>query len=293
MDRLVNNVSAKTLELYENAWKFFGPELSRVKLDLKNKEGAERQRAERVLLDAMKVARAKAKLQERAITPISINIYGRVMCTFLNFLKGEGIVVNHFTLEPIEEETGQRREFFRDDEITKIQNFRPKSFNQTRAWTIAMCMLDTGVRIHEALKIEPKHVDMTSEVIQILGKGKKQRVVPMSSMFRLLIYRYTQRTAPGLPYVFGTHKGTQTSQRNALRDIGVVERKAAVRELSWHSYRHTFATGFLRRGGDIYKLQRILGHEDLKTTTVYLHMISEYFTEGHDKVSSLAPIIKK
>ena len=55
-------------------------------------------------------------------------------------------------------------------------------------------------------------------------------------------------------------------QSNSLRDIGVVERKAKVRELSWHSFRHTFATGSLRRKGDIYKLQRTLGHSDLKTT---------------------------
>jgi hypothetical protein len=86
MDRLVDNVSVhKTLELYENAWKFFGPELAKVKLitsDRKGKPlaGDARQRSERVILDAMKVARAKAKLTGKAITATSINIYGRVMC---------------------------------------------------------------------------------------------------------------------------------------------------------------------------------------------------------------------
>jgi integrase/recombinase XerD len=290
MDRLVNNVSAKTLELYENSWKFFGLDLDTVRLDLKNKKGDDLMRAERVVLDSLKLARAKAKLQERAITPISINIYGRVMNTFLHFLHKEGIFTNRFVLEPLQEETGDRREFFRDDEILKLQNYRPKSFNQTRAWTIAMCMLDTGIRIDEALTLVLDDIDMHSEVITILGKGNKKRVVPMSTMFRQLLFRYTQKTAPGFTYVFGTSKGTKTGQRNALRDIGVVERKAGIRELSWHSFRHTFATGFLRRGGDIYKLQRILGHADLKTTTVYLHMVKEYFTTGHDQVTSLAPL---
>ncbi len=279
MDRLVNNVSAKTLELYENSWKFFGPDLDTVRLDLKNKKGDDLMKAERVVLDTMKLARAKAKLQERAITPISINIYGRVMNTFLRFLQTEGIFTNRFVLEPLQEETGDRRGS--SSVMTKSsssRDYRPKSFNQSRAWTIAMCMLDTGVRVDEALSLVLDDVDMHSEVITILGKGNKKRVVPMSSMFRVLLFRYTQKTAPGFTYVFGTSKGTQTSQRNALRDIGVVERKAGIRELSWHSYRHTFATGFLRRGGDIYKLQRILGHADLKTTSVYLHMVKEYFT---------------
>jgi integrase/recombinase XerD len=293
MDRLVNNVSAKTLELYENSWKFFGPELDKIRLDTQNKKGEARQRAERVLVDAMKVARAKARLEDRPITTISINIYGRVQNTFLNYLKAEGIIVNQFKLEPLEEETGQRRKFFTDAEITALQNFRPKTFNQTRAWTTAMCMLDTGIRIDESLSISPDEVDMHSEVINILGKGKKHRVVPMSSVFRLILYRYIKKTAPNFQYIFGTHNGTKMIQRNALRDVGVVLRKAKVRVLSWHSFRHTFATGFLRRGGDIYKLQRILGHADLKTTAVYLHMVSDFFTEGHDSLSSLTPIRKR
>ena len=162
----------------------------------------------------------------------------------LHFLQTEGIFTNRFVLEPLHEETGDRREFFRDDEILRLQNYRPKSFNQTRAWTIAMCMLDTGVRIDEVTLVLDD-VDMHSEVITILGKGNKRRVVPMSTMFRQLLFRYTQKTAPGFTYVFGTSRGTKTSQRNALRDIGVVERKAGIRELSWHSFRHTFATGFL------------------------------------------------
>jgi integrase/recombinase XerD len=293
--KLIDNVSPKTLELYENAWKFFGPELDKVKLvttDTKGKrlKGDELMRSERVVLDAMKVARVKAVMSKRKISPLSINIYGRVMQTFLNWLKSEGILTNSFVLPPLETETGDRRECFREDEVTKFHKYKPTSFNQIRAWTIAECMLDTGVRVDEALNITPDDVDFHSEVIRIIGKGKKHRVVPMSTMFRQILYRYMNKTAPGQPYVFGTLVGSKLSQRNALRDIGVVERKAGVRELSWHSYRHTFATGFLRRGGNIAKLQRILGHADLKTTNVYLHMLTDYFTVGHDAVSSLAPV---
>ena len=58
-------------------------------------------RTERVVLDTLRLARAKAKLLERAITPISINLYGRVMKTFLRFLQTEGIVTNRFVLEPM------------------------------------------------------------------------------------------------------------------------------------------------------------------------------------------------
>ena len=98
--------------------------------------------------------------------------------------------------------------------------------------------------------------------------------------------------APDFVYVFGTHTGKQMIQENASRDLRVVKRKCGVRPLSFHSFRHTFATGFLRRGGNIYKLQQIMGHADLKTTAVYLHLAAEYVTEGHDAFTSLTPIRK-
>ena len=135
MDRLVKNVSFKTLERYENSWKFFGPDLDKVRFGLNGKKGDDLMKAEAVVLDTLKLTRAKAKLQERAITPISINIYGRVMNTFLRFLHTERTFTNRFVLEPLREETGDRRKFFRDDEITKLQNYRPKSFNLKKAVT--------------------------------------------------------------------------------------------------------------------------------------------------------------
>ena len=110
-------------------------------------------------------------------------------------------------------------------------------------------------------------------------------------MFRPILYRYMTRTQPEeSAFVFGTTKGTKMSQRNALRDIRVVERAAGVRCLSWHCYRHTMATGYLRRGGNIYKLQRILRHADIRTTEKYLHLATDFITEGHEAFSSLAPI---
>ena len=162
----------------------------------------------------MKIARAKAKLKHRKITATSINIYGRVMCTFLNFLKTEGIFENVFKLEPIEEASGLKREWFRDDEVIALQNYRPKTFNQTRAWTIAMFMLDSGVRIDEALDMMPGDIDMYSEVIRVRGKGDKTRQVPMSSMFRQILYRYMHKTAPDYPYVFGTRRRVSTTLRH-------------------------------------------------------------------------------
>ncbi|MGA2135695.1 MAG: tyrosine-type recombinase/integrase [Bryobacteraceae bacterium] len=287
MDRLVKNVSPKTLNIYESAWAFFGPVLDRMLVpDDRKLNGRE-------LLSHSKVAIAQAKMQGRKISPVSINIYIRVLNTFFNYLQDEGRSSEKTKLAYQEQPTGDRREFFRDDEVLKFQQFRPKTFNQKRAWCIGMCMLDSGVRIDEALSLMPSDVDFGSELLKILGKGNKTRFVPISKIFRAILYRHMLTVAPDFAYVFGTHTGTKMIQENASRDLRVVEKKCGIRPLSFHSFRHTFATGYLRRGGDIYKLQQIMGHADLKTTTVYLHLAAEYVTEGHDAVSSLTPIRRR
>jgi integrase/recombinase XerD len=234
-----------------------------------------------------------ARKADKPIAPTSINIYGRVMNSFLNWMHAEEILKFKWKLTPIKEQTGQRRKVFNDQDVEAFIKYRPTSFNQTRAHTLGLCMLDNGVRIDEALSITPEDVDFTSDHIKIVGKGNKVRYVPISNSFRTILYKYITRIKPkGCKYVFGTHVGTKMSQRNALRDIRVVEGKAGIQSLSWHSYRHSFATGFINRGGDVYKLQRILGHSDIRTTEKYLHLSTQFITKGHDNFSSLTPIRK-
>ena len=123
------------------------------------------------------------------------------------------------------------------------------------------------------------------------GKGKKARFVEMTPPLKPILFRYVDKTMPATArFVFGCVSGTQMSQRNALRHIAVVLKKAKVRRLSWHCFRHTFATGYLVRGGRIEKLQQILGHSRIETTQIYLHMAAAYYTQDNADFSSLTPM---
>ena len=135
MDRLVKNVSKKTLELYETAWKFFGPSLEAIQPQSKQRLG---EREERALLTGCKLAIAKAKMLSREISPVSINIYVRVMNTFFNHLYEERILQNKIKLPLVEQPTGDRREIFTDAEIETFKAFKPKTFNQKRAHSIGL-----------------------------------------------------------------------------------------------------------------------------------------------------------
>ncbi len=313
-DKMIQRVAKKTLEVYDNAWKFFGPGMESVDLSMKmalrdeeefptNLEPGAQATAKRLLkeeekqiVDAIKKTIHDRQLGKRPVSPVTVNVYLRVVNTFLRWLKLEDEYLDFdWRVKSLEVPTGERRQMFTDDEISALIKFRPKSFNQTRAWSIAMVMLDTGIRIDEALSLEERNVNFDSDFIFVEdGKGEKSRHVPISDMLRPILYRYINRVKPkdGV-LIFGTHKGTKMSQRNALRDVRVVERAAGVRCLSWHCYRHTMATGYLRRGGNIYKLQRICGHSDIRTTQKYIHLSTDFITEGHEAFSSLAPVKAK
>jgi integrase/recombinase XerD len=295
-DKRIKKVSHRTIELYEYAWKFFAAHLEPFG-QMTGDEDTDFESPTRKQWEKRIVTRINAAILERdesddPVSPVTVNTYLRVINTFLKWLKDEDESLKFkWKVASLEVPTGQRREIFTDEEVSKLLKFKPKSFNQTRAWTIAMVMLDCGIRIEEALTLTIQDIDWDGDLLTIIGKGNKLRRVPIAAS-KSILHRFVSKHMPQTAkYIFGTRTGKIMSQRNSLRDIGVVQRKSGVRDLSWHCYRHTFATGYLRRGGRIDKLQRILGHADIKTTMVYLHMEPSYVTEDHENFSSLTPMI--
>jgi site-specific recombinase XerD len=285
------NVAPKTMEVYENTWKFFSPAFEEDSDPYQAPPTSQKDK-ERKIFDRLQGQIVKRKRSDKPVSPVSVNIYSRAMNTFLRWLKEEENEFQYlWQLKKQIVETGDTREIFREDEVTKIRLYKPTSFNQRRAHTIALTMLDDGCRIDEALSLRLEDIKFRDDLIFINGKGRKKRHVELSPVLKPILHRYTDKfMPPTAKFVFGTKTGTKMSQRNALRDIGVVLRRAKVRHLSWHCFRHTYATGFLIRGGRIEKLQQLLGHSRIETTMIYLHMVETYFTQNAGDFSSLRPL---
>ena len=96
--------------------------------------------------------------------------------------------------------------------------------------------------------------------IRVLGKGNKQRLVPMSFELRKLLFRWVQRCPR--EFVFGTRTGSKLTVRNFQRDFKLMCGKLAITGVrcSPHTLRHTFAVSYLRAGGNLFYLSKILGH---------------------------------
>lgn len=151
-------------------------------------------------------------------------------------------------------------------------------------------LLDCGLRISEALSLERENVDLDNLVVRVLGKGSKERLVPISVVLRKHLFRFLRQTSGG--YWFAAYSGTPLERHNAyqeLRDLcGLVGITTHVHP---HCFRHSYAVHATKNGLDVFRLPRILGHSSINTTQIYLRSMGvEHLKEGHQQFSPLGRV---
>jgi site-specific recombinase XerD len=262
--KYLTNVSAKTLEHYRYAHQAWG------KLVPEDPT---------VITEAV-LKKAVIAMQKSGVSAISVNTYIRPLNTYLRWL-GTGLKVPRI----IEPQLVPRT--FTPDQIQKLLELRPRGVAARRVVLAVALIADTGLRIEETLRLESHDIDLESCLIRVrLGKGRKDRLVPMSIQLRKRIYLYTKGKT-GL--LFATRTLTCWSYRNSLRDLKLFCRRLNISgpKVSWHTIRHSFATNYIRQGGDVLMLQRILGHTSLQMTQRYVHLQTEDLRAVHDRRTML------
>lgn len=229
-----------------------------------------------------------AWLRQKGVSPGGVNMYVRTVNSYLAWKHEEGLSPERLRLRLLPNPPRPLRAIS-DAEVRLLLAHRPACRNEQRAMALSALLLDTGLRIEEALGLELAKVDFDGMVVRALGKGNKERIVPFSHDCRKLLYRHCS-DQEGV-FVFGTRSGHRLSYRNAYRDIKDLFAKAGVegRHIHPHALRHCFAVTYVRRGGDIYRLSRILGHSSISTTQLYLRSMGlEHLREGHSRLSPLS-----
>jgi integrase/recombinase XerD len=173
-------------------------------------------------------------------------------------------------------------------DVDRLLRWKPKSHCGQRVHAFTCLLLDTGIRADEALSLRRGDVDLDNLLIKVKGKGRKDRVVPMSLELRRILFRWMTKQTFDL--VFPTRNGTKQTQRNALRDFKLMGKAVGITgvRFSFHTMRHTFAVNYIRNGGDVFRLQRILGHSSLEMTRRYVNLQTEDLSAVHEKLSLLA-----
>jgi integrase/recombinase XerD len=147
----------------------------------------------------------------------------------------------------------------------------------------------TGLRVSELVGLTLKQVDLRRGVVRPLGKGRKERLVPMVPQAVEKLRLYLSEGRPRLlkgrdnPYIFLNRRGGPLTRQGFWKILRAYARKANVRQLSPHVLRHSFATHLLSRGANLRVLQLLLGHADLATTQIYTHLEAERLQTAHRK----------
>jgi site-specific recombinase XerD len=215
--------------------------------------------------------RIQAMLAE-GISPVSVNTYLRGFRAYINWLHQEGHLKEVFKVQMLKTEQ-KVIQALSSEMVNRILKFSPQTTNDRRIHVFICLLLDSGIRLSEALALRKDDIDFDNMVLKIHGKGNKQRLVPISVEGRKIIYKFSSRQKEA--FLFGTRNGNTISKRNADRDMKVLGRKLNITgvRFSPHTLRHTFACEYLRRGGNLEFLRRILGHNSILTTQKYLRSL--------------------
>jgi integrase/recombinase XerD len=138
----------------------------------------------------------------------------------------------------------------------------------------------TGLRVSELVQLKLAEVNLTDpSYVTTVGKGRKQRVVPLGAAARAAVEAYLAEARPrfdrgrNAPSLFLTHHGRAMTRQGFWKLLGGYARAAGIKKrISPHKLRHSFATHLLERGADLRAVQAMLGHADIGTTQVYTHL---------------------
>jgi len=142
----------------------------------------------------------------------------------------------------------------------------------------------SGLRISELLAIDVKHVDFVDQVVKVIGKGRKERMVPIGGTAIRAIQKYRQEAAVTNGALFRSVRGTRITQQAVDLMLKKYLKMSGIHfGVSPHKLRHSFATHMLDAGADLRSVQELLGHASLSTTQIYTHVTRERLKTAYDE----------
>jgi len=146
-----------------------------------------------------------------------------------------------------------------------------------------------GLRVSEVIAMTRQDISREQSVVRILGKGSKERIVPVGEVALYWIDRYERDARPRFVVagrtrdsMFLNNRGRPLSRMGVWKKLQEYVRKAGIeKKVTPHTFRHSFATHLLEGGADLRAVQEMLGHADISTTQIYTHLDRSYLREVH------------
>ena len=170
-----------------------------------------------------------------------------------------------------------------DETWALLDHPAPASAQAPRDRAILELLYATGIRVSELCGLDLDDLDFGRGTVRIMGKGSKERVVPVGENALAVVKAYLEGRSRDAGPIFQNHRGGRLTARSVQRIVGAWARAAGLsRRISPHTLRHTFATHLLDAGADLRFIQDLLGHSRLTTTQKYTHVSADHLMKVYD-----------
>ena len=202
--------------------------------------------------------------------------------TFYSYLLLENIVENN-PIQFIEHPKVSRKlpVYLTLEEIEEVlDQINRNTYEGDRNYVILECLYSFGLRVSEVISLKLSDVFFEEGFIRVYGKGNKERLVPMAGQTSDLLKSYIKYTRPELvndnhvtDVLFLNRRGKALTRAMIFTVVKNAARMSSIeKEISPHTFRHSFATHLLENGANLFAIQSMLGHESITTTEIYLHL---------------------
>jgi integrase/recombinase XerC len=208
--------------------------------------------------------------------------------TFFRYLCREGILEKNPAAAILSPRLERRiPSHLEEDETATLLDVPGADDAALRARALLELLYATGIRCAELVGLDLPEVDLDARMVRVLGKGRKERVVPFGTRARAALVAYLParaRANPGSEALFVNRRGGRLTDRSVRSILAVRVRQVALaKRISPHSLRHSFATHLLGRGADLRTIQELLGHASLSTTQRYTHVDTRFIMDIYSK----------
>jgi tyrosine recombinase XerC len=240
-------------------------------------------------IDYLLLRKYLASLKEKSLSARTIGRRLSCLRSFFKFLTREGLLKNNPILSLSSPKLDKHLpQFMTEEEVIRLidsvvlKEGRDELGLRNKA--IIETFYSTGMRISEVAGLNIEDMDLITGTLKVMGKGKKERLVPIGDHAIRAIRDYLEQRKKEERAVFLNKNGRRITTRGIRGAVGKYLRLASLRDgISPHTLRHSFATHLLNHGADLRSVQELLGHANLSTTQIYTHLTTEKLKSVYDK----------
>jgi len=258
------------------------------KIDLKEFDAFLKQAGQKDIkeIDYFVLRKFLATLSEKALNKRSVSRKISTLKSFFKFMIREGEIKSNPAASLIYPRLDKNLPgFLTETEVLSVLNLpKTEGIFAIRDKAIFEVLYSTGARVSELVSLKINDVDLISGVAKVMGKGRKERLLPLGEPAVLALKKYLDMRSDTSQSLFVNKRSIGLTDRGIRMIVERhIKQSATSLKVSPHTFRHSFATHLLNRGADLRSVQELLGHSSISTTQIYTHLTIDGLKKVYEK----------